>query len=230
MTNLKRILAIIIFLTPVCSLAVPSMSTTEIIVDEIMTSYGLDPETYEIEVLTNQLKTESLDGRQLTFRPLSQKDPIGLFTILATIIENGEEVETNQVRMRIKKYQTVLVVKDRIKRSDALSPDQFGLERMEITNLTEQPMESPEAIKGYRAARNLRVGTILTSGAIEPIPDVESGRETLIVYNDGLCKITAAGIAMQSGITGDYIKVKNKATKKIIVARVIDENAVSVDP
>ncbi|MEW6413027.1 MAG: flagellar basal body P-ring formation chaperone FlgA [Candidatus Zixiibacteriota bacterium] len=230
MTLFKRILAVLIFLVPSICPGVTSLTPSEVILDEIMVTYELDPLVYEIEVLTNQLKTESLEGRQLTFRPLSQKEPIGLFTVLATVLENGEEIESNQVRLRIKKYKTVLVVKDRVGRNDNLSPEQFGLERMEVTNLTEMPLESVEQIEGYRASRNLRPGQILTSGAIEPIPDVESGRETLIVYDDGLCKITATGIALQSGVTGDYVKVKNKATKKIIMARVIDENAVSVDP
>ena len=87
-----------------------------------------------------------------------------------------------------------------------------------------------EEIEGYRTKRNLRRGTILTTAAIEPIPDIEAGRELSIVYIGGLCRITTAGVALQSGMAGDYVKVKNKGSGKIILARVVDGTAVAVDP
>ena len=65
---------------------------------------------------------------------------------------------------------------------------------------------------------------------MEQVPDVESGREVSIVYNAGPCRISALGVVLQKGMAGDYIKVKNKSSGKIVLARVVDESAVAVDP
>lgn len=57
-----------------------------------------------------------------------------------------------------------------------------------------------------------------------------SGMLPRIKKVDGLCRITAAGVALQSGMAGDYVKVKNKGSGKIILARVVDGTAVAVGP
>ena len=65
-----------------------------------------------------------------------------------------------------------------------------------------------------------------------PVPGGLGTRPTRLsfVYIDGLCRITATGVALQSGMAGDYVKVKNKGSGKIILARVVDGTAVAVDP
>ena len=57
-----------------------------------------------------------------------------------------------------------------------------------------------------------------------------SGMLPRIKKVDGLCRITSAGVSLQSGMAGDYVKVKNKGSGKIILARVVDGAAVAVDP
>lgn len=203
---------------------------SNIIVMMMMKMFELDPEVTQIEVLSNQLEGRQITEQALSIRPLTQKEPVGLFTVLATLSKDGEEVATGQVRMRIRKFATVLVAADRIKRGEIIRAEQVLIERKEVTNLIEQPLESFEETAGFRVKRNLQRGTIITTGALEAIPEVERGEQTLIIYNDGLCRVTAPGEALQSGSTGDYIKVRNKATRKIIVARVAEDGAVEVDP
>lgn len=229
--NLVRKLITLIILLVFAPLTLMAGETGEyVIVSTMMNMFHLDPLANEIEVLSNQLQGRTITDSSLSLRPLTQKDPVGLFTVLATLTENGKTVATGQVRMRIRRYAEVLVANDRIRRGDTIDSSMVVVERMEITNLIEQPLMSRQDLTGSRARRNLKKGTIITTGSIETIPEVESGRETLIVYNDGLCRVTAAGIALQAGAVGDYIKVRNKATKKIITARVIDDGAVAVDP
>lgn len=227
---LKKILALIILILLTAPVLAVEETCDQLIVDEVMMMFGLDSECYLVEVLSNHLNTQNLEGCELSLRPLTQKEPVGLFSVLATVTKGENEVATGQIRLRIKKYATVVVANDRITRGDPLDEDRLTIEKMEVTNLIEQPLTSYEGLDRFRARRNLKKGTIVTTGALEAIPDIERGRETLIVYNDGLCKVTAPGLALQSGLSGEYIKVKNKATNKIIVARIVDDNSVAVDP
>lgn len=227
---LKKILTLIIFILMATPVVAVEETCDQMIVDEIMTMFGLDSDAYLVEVLSNRLNTQNITDCSLALRPLTQKDPLGLFSVLATLMRGEEVVATGQVRLRIKKYATVVIANDRITRGSSLDPELLVMQKMEITNLIEQPLTSFDDLDRFRARRNLKKGTIVTNGCLERIPDIERGHETLIIYDDGVCKVTAPGMALQSGLSGEYIKVKNKATKKIIVARVVDNNSVAVDP
>jgi flagella basal body P-ring formation protein FlgA len=200
------------------------------ITDKMMVMYGLDTGSYKIEILSNRLKSAMVGADDIVIRPLTTKEPLGLFTVMVKVLQGGEIIESGQVRMKIRQFADVLVLSDRVGSREKLSEDQLTIRRIDITSLHEKPLRSVEAIDGYRTKRNLRRGTILTTAAIEPIPDIEAGRELSIVYIDGFCRITTAGVALQSGMAGDYVKVKNKGSGKIILARIVDGTAVTVDP
>ena len=226
----KKMLIAVLLLGMSYPVVLADESCDQVIVDRMMSEFSLDEQSYEIEILSNRLDITGADNYDLTLRPLTQKDPVGLYSVVASFSDGETEVTSGQVRMRIRKFAKVVVAGDRIRRSEDLDPDRFSLQRMEVTNLVERPLGSLEELAGFRAKRNLKKGTIVTTGALEAIPDLERGHETLIVYSDGLCRITAPGVALQSGLSGDYIKVKNKATNKIILAKIIDDGAVAVDP
>jgi len=206
------------------------MTTDEAVVRHIAQMYQLDSTVYEIEILNNPLRMAEVTLDELSVRPLTQKDPLGLFAVKAIVTVDGQEIESGQIRLKIKKYADVLVLTDKVGRSDLFEPDDLMHRRMEVTNLQEKTIMSMEELQGCRARRNLRVGDILTSGDVEQIPDVEPGSDVQIVYSDGLCRITAPGKVMQTGIAGEYVKVKNTSSNKIIVARVVDHSAVAVEP
>ena len=210
--------------------SVSALSSDEAIRTKILTMYGLDTSMYQIDILSNKLKSADVDLNQLTLRPLSQKEPLGLFSMMADVKINGELFESKQIRLKIRKYADVLVLLDNAHRSKNIEHEQLVLKRMEVTTLRQRPLVDLSELDGLRSRRNLRRGTILTADDLERIPDIERGRDVSIVYTEGMCRISADGRTMQSGQAGDYIKVKNKTSGKIILARVVDATAVAVDP
>jgi flagella basal body P-ring formation protein FlgA len=228
-TVIKILILILIVMTLLAS-AVLSESCDKAVVDRIMDTYSLDSSSYRIDVLSNRLKSKEIRPADLSIKPLTLTDPIGLFTVQATLSVDGDPIETGEVRLRITKYADVAVTTDTFKRHEHLSADRLSIQRMDVTNLREQPVTNLDEVTGTWAKRNIRKGTILTLPAMESIPDVQIGREVLIVYDDGLCRVTAPGIAMQDGSNGDYIRIKNKSTNKVITGKVIDDREVAVAP
>jgi flagella basal body P-ring formation protein FlgA len=221
------LLEVMVVLVAVCGGR--AMNIDLAVMDLLKTQYSLDTSEYTIEVLANQLKAGDVDPGMLTMTPLTQKEPLGLFTVLVSIEKAGDVVERGQVRFRVRKFADVLVATDRIGRHDALTEDNLKLTRMEVTSLQEQPVQSLGTLENHRAKRNLKKGQILTSLAVEPVPDIEVGREVTIVVSNDYMTITAPGKALQAGSTGDYVRVKNKATGKILSAKVVDATSVAVD-
>jgi len=215
-----------LLLTPFAS----ALTCDEAIQAKVIDMYELDSSRYRIEILSNPLKSAKLTPSDLTLRPLSQKQPLGLFSIMVDVKSGGEPLESGQVRLKIRKFDDVLVLLENVPRSEAFTAEQFTVQRMEVTALYERALTEPSELAGQRAGRNLKRGSILTARDLEPMPDIEYGRDVAIVYSTGLCRISTEGKALQSGLAGEYIKVKNKSSGKIILARIVDATAVAVDP
>ena len=171
-----------------------SVGTEEAIRQLILEAYDLDPQQHEVEITSNQLKTTEVNLEDLTFRAISQKSPIGPFTIKVAVNHEGETVEKGQVHLRIKHYAKVLVALDKVKRHESLVAEKFGLKKMDVTSLREQSVSSLEEILGQRSKRNL------------------------------------PGKVLQTGWAGQAVRVKNRASGKIILARVVDAGSVTVGP
>jgi len=228
--KIYKIFVILIFFLIGSSVFSAVEDNSQIIFDELITMFQLDSDDYEFAILNSYIDLNKITSGNISIKPITQKDPIGIFSIIVDVYKNNEIVETGQVRLKIKKFQTVLVASDKIKRHDLFNDLNVILSRTEVTSLNEKSLIELSGLIDYRAKYNLRKGTILTMSTMEPIPDVESGKEVSIVYSSGNCRISAQGVVLQKGMAGDYIKVKNKASGKIVLARVIDNTAVAVDP
>lgn len=227
---MKLLLKLIILLALPLMLWAGEIDNNQLIKYKIIDRYELDENLYKIDILHNAIESKDLNPEQLVIKPLTQKEPLGLFTIIAEIYKDNVRVERAQVKMRIRKFTDVLVVKGKLQRHDLITNDDITSERKEITTLFERPVTSLDEIADMRLKRNLKRGQILTFEALETIPDLERGMATTIIFDNGLFKITAPGVALQNGSAGDMIKVKNKSTNKIIVARIEDDKSVSVGP
>lgn len=222
-------LLVCLFLLVLVSTA-SALTSDEAIRSKVATMYNLDTNQYQIDILTNRIKSADISLQQLTLRPLSAKEPLGLFSMIADVKIDGVLLESGQIKLKIRKYADVLVLLDKVGRSKIIAPEQLILKRMEITSLRKRPLVDLSELDGSRSGRNLKRGAILTADDLELIPDIERGRDVSIVYTEGFCRISCDGRTLQSGQAGDYIRVKNKSSGKIILARVIDATAVAVDP
>lgn len=228
MTLYRKIFLMLIFLVFAISPAFAGQ-VEETIVTKIVSEYGLDSGHYEIEVLANRLNVTSVTTDELSFRPISNKEPLGLFTVLASVTRDGKTISKGQVRVKIHKFEEVYVATDKFSRHDLVKENKLVLKRMEVTSLLQQPVRELGEPDTFRARLLIRKDQILTTNLIEPVPDIEVGHEVTIILNNHLLRITAPGRTLESGSTGDSIRVKNKATGKIVIARVIDQNSVAVD-
>ncbi len=210
--------------------AVLAESSRDIIVRKVYETFDIDKSMNTIEIVTDEIKSKNFSYSQISVKPLYQTTPIGRFAIVLKIARDDSKLETEQIRLHIRKYAEVVVVGERIKRFDDISLGNISIQRKEITTLREDPLTSIESLTNMRARRNIAKDKILTKGDIELNPVVKSYSDVHIVYVSGLCKITTAGKALQDGYAGELIRVKNKSSGKIVFARVIDMKIVRVDP
>ncbi|HWR81834.1 MAG TPA: flagellar basal body P-ring formation chaperone FlgA [Candidatus Deferrimicrobium sp.] len=230
MTCLIKLAVWAIPLSLLLSLPARAADCDKIVTDKLIALYELDTTCSRVEILSNPLDCNGATPDEITILPFTPSEPRGLFTALVRLSNGGEIVQSGQVRWNVRQYGDVVVSSDKIASREPLTPDKLIIKRVEITGLHERPLRSLDEIIGFRARRNLSPGTILTTAAVERVPDIEAGRELTIVYLNGLCRVTAGGLALQPGSVGDYVRVKNTGSGKILLARVVDGTAVAVDP
>ncbi|MCX6834639.1 MAG: flagellar basal body P-ring formation chaperone FlgA, partial [candidate division Zixibacteria bacterium] len=215
-TSIRLLISALIF----SAQSVFAVETNEALIQKIREQFQLNVETYDIDILSNRLKTRMVNPVDLSLRPLTQQEPLGLFSLQVEITRDGVIIERGQVRLRIKKFADVLVATDKIEQHQFLGEQQFELKRTDVTSLREQPVVSFAELTGYRAKRNLRMGSILTTGALEPVPDIEVGGEVTIVFSDDWGNITVPGQVLETCRIGDRVRVKNLASGRIVLATV----------
>lgn len=234
MNKIYKLFLILIFFLMSGSVFSVDEDNSQVIFDELINMYQLNPDNYEFEILGSYIDMNKISSGNISIKPITQKEPVGIFSIIVNIYKGdkkgGKATESGQVRLKIRKYMDVLVTSDKINRQCLFSNNNVILTRAEITSLNEKPLTDFSELQDYRTKYNLRKGTVLTKSTMELVPDVESGREVSIVYTHGMCRISAQGVILQKGMAGDYVKVKNKSSGKIVLARVVDGSAVAVDP
>jgi len=195
----------------------------------IIKLYNLESEDVEIELRNRRLDfDETINYDSLSFNPLTRTEPRGLMSFKVTAFRQGQELTSDQIRVKISYFQEVLVTTDRIGRRDNITPDKITLKRMEITSLTDRPLTSEDNLSGIWALKRIKKGQILTTSLIEMIPPILNGQGVSIHYNSGPLEISARGTAMEDGHIGEKIRIKNNQSRKTIVCTVIDDESVQI--
>ncbi|HDL00749.1 MAG TPA: hypothetical protein ENH23_00755, partial [candidate division Zixibacteria bacterium] len=141
---------LLISLLITCTLSADTRTVNDAIIDQMFDDFNLDTTTYKIEVLSNRLKKTELENEEISIKPLTLKDPLGLFTVIITIFDDGGKIESSQVRMRIRKFDSVLVATDRLKRHTPLTTSNTTIQKVEVTNLRNKSYYSLAETEGYR--------------------------------------------------------------------------------
>lgn len=212
------------------TLSARAATVGETVMNKLIAEYGIDTADCRIEWLASTIDTSRTEFDAIEFTELSGHEPVGLFSLLVSVTSGVQEADRGRVRFRIHRYDDVLVTSGSVRRNAELADVDLEIKRMEVTSLREQPLRAVDDCARCRFRRNLSKGTIVTAEALEPVPDIEVGREVSIVFAEPGWSVSAVGEALRAGSAGDYIRVRNRASGKIIIARVIDATSVTVEP
>jgi flagella basal body P-ring formation protein FlgA len=150
----------------------------------------------------------------------------GQATIEVSVVADGEVIGTRQVVFRPKyNIRRVVTVAD-VAAGVTITPDNTRIEKI----VSDEPEPADWAAPyGLVAVRNLAAGTVIGSGmAKAPQPQVVIERNQTVVIRierPGFV-VTAMGKAIQQGRLGEYIKVRNIDSQRIILAKVYEDGIV----
>jgi flagella basal body P-ring formation protein FlgA len=115
-----------------------------------------------------------------------------------------------------------------IKRGDVVTASDLRLTKVNGTAVSSDSLEELGDIVGRVALRDVGQGEIFNAKAVKIPPVVDQGSRVTMVFKRGRLEATARGVALEDGLEGQEINVRNEASKKVVRARVKERGLVSV--
>jgi flagella basal body P-ring formation protein FlgA len=150
----------------------------------------------------------------------------GQTVVEISVIANGQSLGMRQVALDAKYNTRRVITLSVIGAGEAITPDNTKIE----TVVSDKPEPAGwKAPYGLIASRNLSAGAVVGQAAAKqakPQIKVERNQSVVIKIDMPGLVVTAMGMAMQQGASGESIKVKNIDSQRIILARINEDGTV----
>ncbi|MBN2136649.1 MAG: flagellar basal body P-ring formation protein FlgA [Sedimentisphaerales bacterium] len=138
----------------------------------------------------------------------------------------GKEIGSREVRFRFKYKSHQVVTLSDLPAGAVISRDNVKIEQV----VSDYPEPADwRAPYGLVAQRRLSRNTVLVKGMVGPaeLPVLVKRNQNVVIRIDaGGLVITATGMAVEQGRAGDYVKVRNVDSQRIIMAKVHEDGTV----
>ena len=116
-----------------------------------------------------------------------------------------------------------------INRGQVINQTNTDIGEVDISNLRGHVYTKKNPPYGLIASRNLRINTVITDDLTNQPTLIKKGDSVLITANSGTIIVRMNGIALESGVKGQQIRVKNTSSERIIYAKVVTDSEVLVN-
>ncbi|HEY8748194.1 MAG TPA: flagellar basal body P-ring formation chaperone FlgA [Tepidisphaeraceae bacterium] len=112
-------------------------------------------------------------------------------------------------------WQNQLVIEKSLGYHQVIRSSDVAEHRVLIDRMPSEQLLTASQVVGQEAARDLKVGTIVSARMVDAISLVKTGQLITITLNVGTVRVKTVGRAMESGCYGQAVKVRNDATQDI---------------
>ena len=132
------------------------------------------------------------------------------------------------VPAKIKIFKKILVSSNSLPRNKIIEAEDFKYAEKEVAALNSGYFVNPENLIGKVTRRSLPPGYLFSPNSVQAPKLVLRGEDVAIVLSSSGFDIRVSGIALMDGSKQQKIKVRNKASKKVLNAIVTARGVVSV--
>jgi len=146
----------------------------------------------------------------------------------ADIMVDGSVYKSVGMVFDVSIFKDVVVAKTQVKKGDIVSRNSVKLETIESTTLKETSFGNVEDVIGKVARRSIAKGFVFNEKSIKGIDAIRKGDSVIILIGTSGFEIASKGICQDNGGFGDFVRVVNVDTKKMLHGSVIDGGTVRV--
>jgi flagella basal body P-ring formation protein FlgA len=145
---------------------------------------------------------------------------------LYKVLVNGKVVKKLWVPVRIDREVKVVVASTLIPKGTKITSSMVSLKGVP-SRKAYNAFHSVSEVIGSVARVDLLPGTVLREQLLKPNYLVKRGMPVKVIYQRGAIHIELLGVALDSGVRGRIIRVKNVSTGKVLRCKVVGEGLVS---
>ncbi len=165
------------------------------------------------------------DGAELV--PVGRLAPgPGRRSLLFRVVKDGKTVATLRAVAQIHLLAPVVTLARFLPRHHVVESGDLVVRRMDLSAAGEGVFARVADVRGKRLRRSLAAGAVLRAADLESVPLVRRGDVVEIVARLGNIEVRAPGLAREDGRAGDTVRVKNMASRRLILARVAGRGTV----
>ncbi len=153
---------------------------------------------------------------------------IGRGSVRVRISVDGRRTKTVWVRTDLRVYKDIVVATRPILRNEILGEGDLEVERRLLASIPRGIFGNIRDVTGMRVKRKINRGSPLFESDLALPAVVKRGSMVTIVAEKGPLLVSTYGKAMEKGHVGKVIRVQNVASKKVIMAEVLDSKTVRI--
>ena len=122
----------------------------------------------------------------------------------------------------------VAVAKVPLNRGSRITPDLFSSSVMDALGSGANCVLSDARLNGYQVASSLKPGTVLKWSHLSKMTLVRKGQVVNVFASGKGIFVEMKGQAMEDGVEGSFVRIRNISSKREFQAKVLNENSVKV--
>ena len=125
-------------------------------------------------------------------------------------------------------WREVPVLNRTLERGMLIAPEDVEVVRL---NLFKQPADvssDVEEVVGKRVKSRINAGETVRKSGVDIPPLIPQGKRVTMLYRGGGISATASGVAVDAGLKGGTIRVRNESSKRVVRAKILTEEEVEV--
>jgi flagella basal body P-ring formation protein FlgA len=141
----------------------------------------------------------------------------------------GDELIANfQINVNAKIWRDIWVARSQLLRGQPMTSADIGLERRDVLNFKDGLVTLPTELSSYDIGENVPAGAILTARTFKQRPIIRRGKTIDALIQDGALQIAVKVEALEDGLPGQIVRVRNIKSRREFRGKVQDEETVAV--
>lgn len=181
------------------------------LIADLATRLELSPDTMQVDFAPEDRKTLAL-AKPLEFRIEPQRaTDLGNVSWLVTIT-NGTDSKRVRIAAQARAWIDQVVSVRPLTLRQTISESDIETRRILADRMPSDVLVTKEQIIGQQAAKDLKVGSVMTAKLLAPVELVRPGQLVTVYMRRGAIEVKSVARALQAGSAGQSVKVKNEAT------------------
>ncbi|MGA3207215.1 MAG: flagellar basal body P-ring formation chaperone FlgA [Syntrophales bacterium] len=172
-----------------------------------------------------------VQGEKISCKVRSGQDEayIGDSIFTVGVYDDGTLLREERVHVRMEVAMDVVMSTKYLMRDKGIDSDSVKLVRKWFNQLPVYVVTQIEDVVGKQPYNDIRQNMEIKRNMLKDVKTMKRGKMVKMVLESGPMMIVTFGICEEDGSRGDYIKIRNTSSNKMVYARVTDDSSVRVE-